>query len=91
MNLPVLPEDKANHALYGAVIALIAYGIVHKTYPQAAIWASLLAASTAGVLKEVSDWWQNRKGGHHGIEFWDAAATIAGGLIVVATAAVGKI
>lgn len=91
MNLPSLPQDKANHVIYGAVIALLAYGLSRKFYPQGAIYVALIASSGLGILKEVSDWWQNRKGGNHGIEFFDALATCMGGLIVVATVLLGKV
>lgn len=76
MNLPSLPQDKANHAVYGAAIACAASLILSP-------WWALLIVVAFGVLKEVSDWWQNRKGGHHGVELLDALATIAGGALVL--------
>lgn len=76
MNLPSLPADKANHALYGAAIAAGASLFFGP-------WRALLIVSAVAVLKEASDWWQNRKGGTHGVELWDAVATVAGGVIVV--------
>lgn len=77
MNLPLLPQDKANHAVYGAVIACVISIFFGP-------WWALIAIAAVAVLKEVSDWWQNsRNGGSHGVEFLDAAATIAGGVLVV--------
>lgn len=76
MNLPQLPQDKANHALYGAAIACVISIFFGP-------WWALVAVAVVAVLKELSDWWQNRKGGSHGVEFLDAAATIAGGVLVV--------
>jgi hypothetical protein len=76
MNLPSLPQDKANHAVYGAVIAAIVS--LHS------IQLALIVVICVGVGKELSDWWQNRHGGHHGVEALDVVATVFGGLIVLA-------
>jgi hypothetical protein len=76
VNLPLIPQDKANHAVYGAAIACVV-SIFFGPY-----WA-LLAVCAVAVLKEVSDWWQNKHGGSHGVELLDAAATIAGGALVL--------
>lgn len=75
MNLPLLPQDKANHVVYGAVIA--AAVSVYDVQKAAAV-VMLFA-----VGKELSDWWQNRKGGNHGVEVMDAVATVGGGAIVL--------
>ena len=77
MSFPTLPQDKANHFVYGAVIAC---AVALFFGPR---WALGVVAALAA-LKEASDWWQNRKGGSHGVELLDALATIAGGAIVVA-------
>ena len=77
MNLPVVAADKANHALYGAVIAAMVSPFN--------LWWALIAVVAVGIGKEVSDWWQNtRNGGNHGIEIADAVATVCGGLLVLA-------
>lgn len=77
MNLPLLPQDKANHVCYGALIACVVSIFFGP-------WWALLATAAVAVLKELSDWWQNtRNGGSHGVELLDAAATIAGGALVV--------
>ena len=76
MNLPLIPQDKANHAVYGAVIAAV---VSLLNIPLA-----LTAVAMVGVGKEVLDWWQNRHGEHHGVEVMDAMATLCGGLMVLA-------
>lgn len=77
MNLPQLPQDKANHFVYGAIIAALLSPIIGP-------WPAVLTVIAVGFLKEVSDNWQNyRNAGTHGVELWDALATAAGGIIVV--------
>lgn len=77
MNLPSLPQDKANHAVYGAAIACVASLFLNPI-------VALVVVVAFGVLKEASDWWQNHhNGGSHGVEFLDAASTFAGGALVV--------
>lgn len=78
--LPQLPQDKANHLAYGAVIFNVAYPITDAV--------SALAITTAlGVAKEVSDWALNRraeaqgKPAPHGVEAFDCIATAAGGFL----------
>jgi len=83
MNLPLLPQDKANHAVYGAVIAAI---VSLFSIPLA-----LIAVALVGVGKEVFDWWQNRHGEHHGVEVMDVVATVCGGLIVLAPQFINKL
>lgn len=86
MNLPALPQDKANHFVYGSLIALAFLLAGRWFYPQVAAWIALSGVCFFGLGKEISDWWQNRKGGTHGVELLDAVATIAGGLPVVIAA-----
>ena len=71
MNLPVLPQDKANHAVYGAVIAAIV-SIV-------GLPLALLVVAGFALGKEVYDWHQNKQP-----EMLDALATVCGGLLVLA-------
>lgn len=71
-NLPVLASDKANHFIYGAVIAAI--GIVLF---GVAIGVALCVAMA--VLKEVYDHWHP----NHQADVYDAAWTILGGLVVM--------
>lgn len=82
MTLPYLPQDKANHALYGAAIYIVgsfAAGIA-GSHPQI---VGLVLAVFAGVAKEAADWWSNRLFGEplHGVEWQDAAATAGGGVL----------
>jgi hypothetical protein len=75
-----LPQDKANHALYGAVAFNLAYPLT-----DALVALALVAALAIG--KEASDWVQNYRArldglpAPHGVEFLDALATLAGGAL----------
>ena len=77
--MPQLPADKANHAIYGALIFLLALAIFRR--PDAAY--GLVVAAAVG--KEVLDWLSNQRAIRaglmptHGVEFLDALATCAGG------------
>lgn len=75
MNLPVLPQDKANHVVYGT--ALTAIGMCYSPVAGAVLCAAF------AVGKEVYDWWDNQHGGRHGVELNDALATMSGGAIVL--------
>jgi hypothetical protein len=76
MSLPLLPQDKANHFVYGALIA--------SPTSFFDLYIAIVAVVMVGVGKEVLDWWQNQRGAKHGVEFMDAVATICGGLSVIA-------
>lgn len=90
--LPSIPQDKANHALYGAAIALVAYAAGLIVLPQQAALIGLTASILVGVLKEVADRLANLKAHRagllppHGVEWWDAIATAAGGVVVFVSA-----
>ena len=81
LKLPVIPEDKANHVIYGACIALAVQTIATPDI-------GLAAAVACGVLKEAIDAtlnWRARRAGlpePHGVEVLDAVATAAGGLAI---------
>ena len=64
--LPQLPQDKANHVLYGLLI----FGVVGLYSPL----AGLIAAVVAAAAKEA---WDATGRGH--VEFLDFLATSAGG------------
>jgi len=67
MNLPQLPQDKANHALYGVAIFVVThffFGVV----------AGLLVGLVAAIGKEVYD----KVSGKGNPELLDALATFAG-------------
>lgn len=96
MNLPQLPLDKANHALYGAAIALVG-AIAGKLlgFPQA--YCALGLCAIFAVAKEASDAWLNYRSsgdpkiGPHGVELLDALATIGGGALVAAASALSMV
>jgi hypothetical protein len=75
--MPSLPQDKANHAVYGALIFLAALAVLRR--PDAAYGLVVLAA----VGKEALDWLSNRRSEKptHGVEWFDALATCAGGAV----------
>ena len=78
--LPQLPQDKANHLLYGALAFNLAY-------PLTDALTGLAIVAALGVAKEISDWALNLRAeaqgrpAPHGVEFLDALATFAGGLL----------
>ena len=82
MNLPQLPPDKANHALYGALIFNVAFIASHS------LLISSVVVAVIAVAKELSDAVINWRAtgdpmhGPHGVEFLDAAATCFGGILV---------
>lgn len=78
--LPQLPQDKANHLLYGALAFNLAY-------PLTDAFAALAIVAALAVAKELSDWALNRRAqaaglpAPHGVEVLDALATLAGGVL----------
>jgi hypothetical protein len=75
VNLPILAQDKANHAVYGAAVTAIVS--CHSALAGAAVCVFF------AVGKEAFDWWQNKRGGNHGVEFADTLATLFGGALVL--------
>lgn len=71
MPLPLLPIDKANHFVYGSVIALVSLCFVS---PVTALWL----VSAVAVAKEVHDMFGNGTP-----DFMDAIVTIIGGSVPV--------
>lgn len=97
MNLPMLPADKANHALYGALVFLAAGAAAAQAGLPHAGAIAMAASATAAVAKEATDYIANRRAlasqakPLHGVEWLDAAATAAGGAVCwAATALVGS-
>jgi hypothetical protein len=87
-----LPADKANHVIWGLVVALFfAWLAARAGYPQHAGRVGAAAALTAGVIKECADAWNNRQARRrserepHTVDPRDVAATAAGGLGLWAT------
>lgn len=85
MKLPVLAQDKANHAVYGSIIFAVVYLLV-MLFRQPALAIPLAAAATLGaaVLKERLDKEANDEAlthGEplpHGVEKADIWATLLG-------------
>jgi hypothetical protein len=75
--MPSLPQDKANHAVYGALIFLIGFAITRR------MDVSYGLVVLAAVGKEVLDWLSNQRSEKptHGVEWLDALATCAGGAV----------
>jgi hypothetical protein len=75
--MPQLPADKANHAIYGALIFLLALAITRR------MDVSYGLVVLAAVGKEVLDWLSNQRSERptHGVEWLDALATCAGGAV----------
>lgn len=82
-SLPQLPQDKANHALYGSAAAIVGAAIGHQVGLDVRLGAAI-AACAVGVLKEVAD---HFLGGD--VSAADAIATACGAIPVVAGAALG--
>jgi uncharacterized membrane protein HdeD (DUF308 family) len=87
MNLPILPQDKANHWVYGGIIYAVAYLLSLAfpiiTFPAAYVALAIVALFAVG--KEALDAYMNTKNpGSHGVELNDALATIAGSIVVAA-------
>jgi hypothetical protein len=83
--LPQLPQDKANHAVYGAAIFLAASLFGHLVHVPYTTDVALLVTAAAGALKELSDYILNKRAisqglpPPHGVEFLDFLATTCGG------------
>ena len=90
MNLPIIPQDKANHYVYGSVIAIFAGAAAEQIGLSVllVILCSIGAAALFGAAKELIDLYKNRKAQAagapkvHGVEIADFLVTVAGGLSV---------
>lgn len=85
MNLPLLPLDKANHVIYGAIASLcmiLAFTFVNIPY---AAFAGVIAGIGVGILKEALDYFSNRASGfnklQHSVDKLDIVYTIVGATI----------
>ena len=94
--LPNLPHDKANHAIWGAILAFGVYVVASVLDIPFAAELGLVAAVAAAIFKEVTDKLANIKAAKlglpapHGVEFYDAVATAAGGLIIYLSSQLGN-
>jgi hypothetical protein len=80
MNLPQLPADKANHFVYGALIALV---VALTADPLTA----MLVCGIAAAAKEARDL-MTRRGTP---DLFDFLCTLAGGLVVVLPSAFSRL
>lgn len=92
MSLPLIRVDRANHAVYGAVVGLAALLAAHA-FPgmlghTGTNFLPVAAAVVAGAVKEISDHLTNAKAmqrGYpppHAVERADFAWTVFGGLLI---------
>ena len=86
MNLPLIPQDKANHAIYGALVFAAVFALLHLAdMPRIAPACAGFATAVVACAKEPADWLANRAARAaglpppHGVELADALATCAGG------------
>ncbi len=84
MKLPVIPQDKANHFIYGAAVGLASVFALRDTV--FAEWfhvTPILAAGVLGVAKEALDYHLNKKNpGTYSVSAMDVIATVLGGVVV---------
>lgn len=85
MTTILLPQDKANHMAYGAVVGAAAgTAVILLGHPELARFAGPAAGAVVGLAKEAVDAYFNWRAtgsplrGPHGVELADAAATFAG-------------
>lgn len=89
MKLPMLDADTANHAVYGAAIALAAMLLATAAGAPHAALLGAAAAALFGAGKEAADYRSRRKAlaagaePTHGVEWADLLGTVAGGLLVL--------
>jgi hypothetical protein len=92
--MPQLPVDKANHALYGALLSLALYALL-LPHTHFAHHFALAGAVLLGLAKEAADQIANlaaERAGRpppHGVELLDALATAAGGFFLFVTVQLG--
>ena len=73
--LPMLDKDKANHFVYGAVIAAVPSLVLPW-------WVGAVACLAAAIVKELMDLTDDNENTHY--DPMDGVATVAGGVVVLA-------
>jgi hypothetical protein len=82
--LPIIPHDKALHAIYGSALSLV--GALLALALGFSVWTGSMALPLIfGVAKEMRDRWAEAGTP----DKWDAVATVAGALPTIIVAAVG--
>lgn len=76
--LPLVPQDKANHFIYGLVLALLG-SFSFLLLGLNPIIGAIVFSSSLGAIKEVYD----KLSGKGDPDFWDFIATFAGVLPVL--------
>jgi hypothetical protein len=95
VNIPVIPQDKANHVIYGAAISLAFQWLAVLLHAQLGITPFVgpkqigaIASTVFGIAKELADRELNLRAvaaglpPPHSVELKDFLATVAGGLLV---------
>lgn len=73
MKLIIIPQDKANHFIYGFVIFIVANMFFNE-------WISLGIVSLFGISKEIKD-----QITYNGFDYKDFLATIAAPILIIVT------
>ena len=85
MNI-LIPQDKANHFVYGAVAYPVCLFATQWVGGEYAKLAALGLVALLGLAKEGFDWYANRRNllagrvATHGVDPLDGVATLAGGV-----------
>jgi hypothetical protein len=79
--LPLIPHDKANHYVYGSIIASVTFAIAFNIISviMLALVIAFVATTIVAVGKELYD----KISGKGVPDFYDVVYTIAGGIIVL--------
>lgn len=81
----LIPQDKANHFIYGLVVGLTALVLCRALgYPHIAVFTCPLCSAMIGLMKEVCDRQVNKKAERvvNNVEVWDAVSTTLGGVVI---------
>lgn len=90
MNLPQLAQDKANHLLYGQLIwgvsafVMMKLGFGYNEAYRYALWITIFLGGGKELVDKILNLIANMRGkpAPHGVELYDAMATIFGGMSV---------
>ena len=83
---PLIPQDKANHIVYGALISIVSLAsslLIFRVPPARALVLAMCVTVVMGWLKEAYD---TRHRDKHTPDPWDIVATSAGGVLAMASA-----